>query len=158
MAAVGADYNRIMRSRVPARRRVHLLDRTSLDAIDVVERDFGAAARRRRRQRVFVSIVGALLLLAAGGVIWFWQIELPRREAHSYLVHVRCRTCGHERSVRVPVNQRFPIECPKCHERAAWPLWKCRNCGEVFLPRRSGDAAVHCPKCGSSQVGSAAVP
>ncbi len=147
-----------MPQRTSARRRVRVFDRGVLDSASIVERDFGASARRRQRQRVLVSIVGALLLLAAGGVLWFWQVELPRRQAHSYVVQVRCRTCGHERSVRVPVNQRFPIECPKCHERAAWPLWKCRNCGEVFLPRRSNDAAVHCPKCGSSQVGSAAVP
>lgn len=147
-----------MRSRVPARRRVHLLDPKSLEAVHVVEREFGAAARRRRRQRVLVSLVGTVLLLAAGGVIWFWQVELPRREAGSYPVHVRCRTCGHERTVRVMPRQRFPIECPKCHERAAWPLWKCRNCGEIFLPQRLAGDEVHCPKCGSARVGSAAVP
>ncbi len=137
---------------------MHLLDPKSLDAVHVIEREFGAAARRRRRQRVLVSVVGTLLLLAAGGVTWFWQVEIPQREAHNYAVRVRCRTCGDERTVRVPTHQRFPIECPKCHERAAWPLWKCRNCGEVFLPKRTTDAAVHCPNCGSSQVGSAAVP
>jgi predicted RNA-binding Zn-ribbon protein involved in translation (DUF1610 family) len=122
----------------------------------------GAYARRQRRRRVLVALLGVLLIAGAVGLYMGLHYWMPHpgtgAAAGTYPVKVRCVSCGYSATLDVPYEGiTFPLTCPRCGERACKQLWKCRACGEEFLPEE-GSAEKRCPACGSLEVGSAAIP
>jgi hypothetical protein len=117
----------------------------------------GAYARRQRRRRILIGLFGAVLIAGAGGL--YCQLRPPgnANAGEEYQVRVRCSACGYTATVSVPFDQTFPMKCPACKEIACQELWRCRDCGAEFVPEHVG-TVVHCPKCNSPRVGSAAVP
>ena len=116
----------------------------------------GAYARRQRRRTIAIAVVGGVLLGAAA--LLYFRIQPPGRGTpdNTYPVAIQCATCGHQATVPVAFDAVFPIECPNCRRPKALAQWRCRECGESFVPE-STDDDVSCPKCGSVAVGSAAV-
>lgn len=120
------------------------------------EISIGAYARRQRRRRLWIGALGVLLMGGAAGVYWALRPPESGPETGNYAVRIQCGECGHSETIRVSFRQSFPMVCPRCRQRAARELWKCRDCGEVFVPR--GGAEEHrCPRCGGVRVGSAAL-
>jgi len=116
----------------------------------------GAYARRVRRRRALLGLLGLVLMCGAVGLYWVLRPEVEPA-ALTYPVKVRCTSCGRQGTLDVPSGQTFPLICPQCGEKTYKPVWKCRACGDEFVPRTEG-GSVRCPACGSLEVGSAAVP
>jgi DNA-directed RNA polymerase subunit RPC12/RpoP len=73
-----------------------------------------------------------------------------------------CLACRQHVRIAVKVTAPKPYECPSCGERAAYPLFVCRECGKYFVPDlvHHGDSELPslpvvpaCPACGSTRVG-----
>ncbi len=49
------------------------------------------------------------------------------------------------------VNQRLGFTCIKCGKKEVYRAIKCKQCGEIYLPRfvRAGQSSYKCPKCGT---------
>ncbi len=92
-----------------------------------------------------------------GAAAVYWVLRPPETglEAGSYAVRVRCGECGHTETIRAGFRQSFPLVCSRCGQRAARELWKCRDCGELFVPK-GGTEEHRCPRCGGARAGSAA--
>jgi len=45
------------------------------------------------------------------------------------------------------------LECPKCHQKSAYPATKCEKCGAVFITgtQTLGSYPDKCPECGYSK-------
>jgi predicted Zn-ribbon and HTH transcriptional regulator len=117
----------------------------------------GAYARRQFRRRVLLGVFGALLIT---GAFVLYQLLNPRgniNDAERYPIRVRCVSCGYTTALRVRAAQTFPMECSACRKTTAQQLWKCRSCGALFVPQRTG-MERRCPECNSQRVGSAAAP
>ena len=117
----------------------------------------GAYARRQLRRRVFVGVVGGALII---GALTLYSLLKPPGQADRddrYPVRVHCASCDHAATVRVRFDQTFPMRCPECKQPASQVLWRCRQCGQQFVPEQTG-LVVRCPECGSERVGSAAAP
>jgi len=116
----------------------------------------GAWARRQRRRQIVRGVSGLVLLVGAFVLYVSLRPDTGSDNGSQYSVRVKCTSCGHEATIVVPVAQSFPIECPACKEQTAARLWRCAHCGNTFVPKRSGRSSVIvCPKCRSSDVGSA---
>lgn len=120
----------------------------------------GARARRIRAVRALAALAG--LALIAGSWLLYRSLAAfagPERDQTVTLV-LRCVECGAESVATIRAADASRVaECPRCHARAAYKLWQCRTCGERFLPPAPGDGdAIRCPKCRSTQIGTASPP
>lgn len=121
------------------------------------ELEIGAYARRKRRRRMLVAWAGVALILVGAGVAWMlWQPE-SAPATDGYPVVVRCVTCAWEGTIRTSARHAFPLTCPRCKERSAREVWRCRNpaCGARFVPD-DPTRTPSCPICKGTRVGSAA--
>lgn len=117
----------------------------------------GAYARRQRRRRALLALFGLVLIVGAVGLYSALRPE-PEATGQTYPVRVQCISCGYAGTLDVPFKETtFPLTCPQCGERACKQIWKCRACDHEFIPGAGGEP-IRCPACGSSEVGSAAVP
>jgi len=49
-------------------------------------------------------------------------------------------------------SAQYPLTCPKCGKKTFLSAFKCKQCGEVFIPfDQRGKFDDKCPKCGYSQ-------
>jgi len=127
------------------------IDPATLGGQEAREVQIGAYARRQRRKRLAIGLAG-VALIAAG---WWLYLELRPKPAGvrtATTVVVRCTSCAWEGRLTVPADQRFPMDCPQCGQRACEVLWRCRDCGERFVPPRGADP-LRCPRCESLRVG-----
>jgi DNA-directed RNA polymerase subunit RPC12/RpoP len=140
------------RSRGPLGFDASNLDRGSREDVSI-----GAYARRQLRRRILLGVFG--LLLMGGALVLYYELRPPRTASSDdhYAVRVRCLSCGHSMTTRVPHTQTFPMKCPSCRKPTCQPLWQCRDCDAEFVPEQTG-GVVHCPQCGSERVGSATQP
>ena len=122
--------------------------RSSVD----LEVSIGAYARRQRRRRWLIGIVGALLICGAAAVYWGLR-QNAVDGATDYPVLVDCTKCGERSESRASFRQSYPVTCPKCRNKTAWPLLKCLKCEFLFVPNASAGEA-RCPRCKSTLVGS----
>ena len=54
-------------------------------------------------------------------------------------------------AIMMPLAQPS-IKCPECGEKSAFVAFKCKKCGEVFIPdRMSQEDPEKCPECGYSE-------
>lgn len=115
----------------------------------------GAYARRVRRRRMLVAGTG-VVLVAAAALVYYALVPRGEGAPPGYPVLVRCvaEGCGFEGPIRVAAGQAFPVSCPKCSQRSCRAIWRCNDCGGLFLPEDSRGPA--CPQCRSQNVGSAA--
>jgi len=84
--------------------------------------------------------------------------EIPREIALNGV----CLACKQPVQLVAKLGTPRPYTCPECAERAVYPLFICRNCGNYFVPnlepRAEGEFPAlpmipSCPACGSSNVG-----
>jgi predicted RNA-binding Zn-ribbon protein involved in translation (DUF1610 family) len=115
----------------------------------------GAYARRLLLKRIALGLVGVALIVGAVGLYHLLDHDRPAAATGAQQV-LRCRSCGAEQVVAPDPQRSFPATCGQCAERAVWPLWECRSCGKRFVPVESDAFAVRCPKCGGTEVGTAA--
>jgi hypothetical protein len=118
--------------------------------------EFGGFARRQRRRRIVIAVLGVALMGVAG---WLYTVLLPK-EPHlgggQTRVKVECKSCHFVGVVVIQPGQSFPLVCPKCGSRACEQLWRCRDCGLEFVPKKLG-GPVRCENesCRSLSVGTA---
>ena len=130
--------------------------RTVLDRTGDVE--IGAWVPRRRRRRL--AVAGSGLLLIGMAVLVYVTLRTDRGigPKDGFPAEFKCitLTCGEEFSRRIGFGQETPLNCPKCGERSAKPVWKC-VAGHRFVPEGAlHPESISCPECGSRRVGSAA--
>lgn len=142
---------------MPNRRTLLDTRATRLPGDDEGEVRVGAYAWRQRRRRVWFGLFGAALIVGALGLYINLRPDGGAARNGSYETPVRCAECGFEGTMRVAAGEARPLACPKCGLDRCRPLWKCRACGNAFLPRKT-TPPVRCPKCNSDNVGSAALP
>lgn len=117
----------------------------------------GAFARRQARRRLAAG-AGGLGLLALAVVVY---LQLSPRggppPGAEYPAVLRCVDCGYQMHGQLRPEQPLPLDCPQCAGRSMYELWRCRECGQEFVPAPR-QRPVRCPQCGEQQVGSAARP
>lgn len=117
------------------------------------EVSIGAYARAQQRQRLALGLFGVGLL---GFAIALYVMLAPKGDgppAGGFSPLVECSQC-HLRERRSPAgDERFPLICSKCAQKAVFPLMECRKCGKRFIWTTDSNPA--CPKCRSASIGSA---
>src|SRR5262249_23873357 len=155
-ANTSQQFVHIMRGIImPVRRTMLDVRETRLPGDAAGEYRVGAFARRQRRRRIWFGLFGAALILGALGLYLNLRPDTANAGNETYITPVRCAECGYEGVQRVGIGQTSPVICPKCGANRCRPLWKCRACGNMFVPAKS-TPPVRCPKCNSDNVGSAA--
>jgi DNA-directed RNA polymerase subunit RPC12/RpoP len=113
-----------------------------------------------RRNLVLGGIAGVLIVAAVGYTVTRPSVsaDLPTEIRPS----CACLACGQHVHVGVKLTAPKPYTCPECGERAAYPLFVCRDCGAYFVPNLvhyedselpSLPVVPSCPSCGSTRVG-----
>lgn len=133
----------------PPRRGIPIPPELLRRSVDL-EISIGAYARKQRRRRMLIGLVGAALI---GGALLVYLALAPGWIGHSddYPVRVICKQCG-ESEMRIAFRQSYPVQCPKCGNKTAWPLLECHNCRKTFVANASA-GEIRCPNCGSLSVG-----
>lgn len=114
------------------------------------ERLVGAHARIQRRRQVLTAVLGVLLLAGSGGI--YWALRPGKAQDSHRPVKVSCLACKAESEVRVPLGQRFPMNCPQCGEMTATEIWWCVDCQKEFVPQ-ARQSIIQCARCGGARVG-----
>lgn len=113
----------------------------------------GAYARAQRRSRILMGLAGVGLMVAAAWVYFMLRPAGEIRGPGTVPVLVRCsaQDCGYEGVVHVrPGADHYPMVCPKCGANSCYKVWRCLNCGHLFVRK-----ADQCPACGSFSIGTA---
>jgi Zn finger protein HypA/HybF involved in hydrogenase expression len=125
-----------------------------------------------RENKTIGIIAGAVFLLS---IILIAIILQPKKIPLLF----KCEQCETEFETKAGVGTKFPIACPKCNAKAAYPARQiqCLKCGwtgtvidkgtglkpltkqglaalteEQKLARQKAAQAVVCPKCGSPEI------
>ncbi len=96
----------------------------------------------------WVSIIVAVGLIAVAGFGIYRYATHSEAEsviAEGHKMWIVCEACGHSERARLPLDQQFPMDCPKCGEPKAVGGQKCVRCEEVFA--RPPASVYQCPKC-----------
>jgi hypothetical protein len=113
-----------------------------------------------RRNVILGGIAGVLILAAI-----VYTVTRPKVSADlptEVKVNCACLACRQHVRVTAKVTDPCPYKCPECGERAAYPLFVCRDCGAYFVPNLvpredrewpSMPVVPSCLKCGSANVG-----
>jgi len=95
-----------------------------------------------------VIAVVAIALIAVAAVVIFKQATTHPQPvvAETWLACTACEHYFHQ------TNERPPIKCLRCGEKAAWPDLRCTECGKVVgIDRRQlrvgGSGEPVCPVC-----------
>ena len=96
----------------------------------------GAYARRQLVRRAWFGLFGVALVFGAWGLYLSLRPDDVLARGESYSVRARCTACGFDGDMTVALGTPPPLTCPRCKQAHAGPLWKCRACGEVFLPSK----------------------
>ena len=75
--------------------------------------------------------------------------------AYRYGMDFKCEQCDYVFREDISSRQKFPIRCGECGKRAAYPVLKCFNCGNLFYIKdmeKELEWLGACPKCGSMKV------
>jgi hypothetical protein len=112
------------------------------------------------RNLVLGGIAGVLIVVA---IVYYVSRPSVRAELPKELrLNCACLACRQHVRVTVGITDPRPYECPECGERAAYPLFVCRDCGAYFVPNLvhyedrefpSMPVVPACLKCGSTKVG-----
>jgi len=125
-----------------------------------------------RENKTIGIIAGVVFLLS---IIFIVIILQPKKIP----MLLKCERCETEFETKIGVGTKFPIACPKCNAKAAYPARQvqCLKCGwtgtiidigtelkplkkeelaalteEQKLAREKAGQAVVCPKCGSQEL------
>ena len=113
-----------------------------------------------RRNLILGALAGVLLLIAI--VYYATRPSAKGRIPREIRANCACLACRQHVRLEAKVVDPLPYECPECGERAAYPLFLCRDCGKYFVPNleRRGDRELpalpimpSCAACGSRNVG-----
>ena len=107
-----------------------------------------------------VKITGSIAIIVLAGVLYYVRSSGSANDLISteYNALLKCRSCGNEFKAMLNVEESAPYACSKCGKKAAWSMYKCNDCGTVFLPELVGDRppmAPPCPKCKGISTGAA---
>jgi len=113
------------------------------------------------RRNLILGALAVILILIA--VVYYTRSPSARapipREVQA---NCACLACRQHVRVEAKVVDPPPYACPLCSERAAYPLFVCRDCGKYFVPNLVASADQElpampvmpsCPSCGSTNVG-----
>ncbi len=104
----------------------------------------------------------AVATLIAAGAYYLSRPSAQARMPGKVCVNCACLACREFVEVDAKITDPKPYPCPKCGQRAAYPLLVCRDCGACFVPTLEHHAdgefpqmpmVPACPKCGSRNVG-----
>lgn len=103
---------------------------------------------------MLIAGVGLALIVSALA-LYFALRPTTRSRIDGYEILLRCTACAHEARTQVPFSLSLPTICPKCNQKTFAAVWHCRNCQNRFTPPPT-PGPVKCPRCRSTEVGSAA--
>jgi DNA-directed RNA polymerase subunit RPC12/RpoP len=113
------------------------------------------------RRNLILGGVAALLILVA--IVYY--VTRPGATAgipSIVKVNCVCLACKQQVGVNEKLTEPRPYRCPRCGERAAYPLFYCRDCGAYFVPnlvpQGGGEPPAlpmipSCPSCSGGNVG-----
>ena len=113
-----------------------------------------------RRNLTLGAAAGVLILIA---IVYYATRPSARAQLPTDIkANCACLACRQHIRIATKVAMPLPYECPECGERAAYPLFVCRDCGKYFVPNLERHEEEEfptmpftptCPACGNTKVG-----
>ena len=111
-----------------------------------------------------VKVIVAVVIIVLAVVLYVVRSgdSTPVTQRTDFNTRLKCLDCGHDFGAVLQLKDEPPFPCPKCGKTEAWYLWKCNECGALFVPEPVGTPPRQpginsCPECGSRSAGHAPV-
>ncbi len=94
----------------------------------------------------WTAITAAVVVLGVAALVFLRdstgvRADAIRAKGRDVLFY--CRACQATGQVHIAWDEKFPLECPQCHERQAVPGFRCGKCRRIIEVK--SDLVYRCP-------------